>query len=56
MNIHDIQFKVPNFQQFIRGWKTRVQFMAQARNFSLSYHIQAGSEAHPVFCPVDNGV
>jgi hypothetical protein len=33
---------------------TRVQFLAEAREFSLLHSIKSGSGAHPGSCPMDN--
>jgi hypothetical protein len=33
---------------------TRVQFLAEAREFSLLHSIQSGSGTHPASCPMNN--
>jgi hypothetical protein len=37
------------------GWKVRLRFPVGTSDFSLLCCVQAGSEAHPAFLPMDTG-
>jgi hypothetical protein len=49
--------ELSQYRAYATDWKTRVLFMAEAMVgfFTLHYHIQAGSGAHPASSPMGTG-
>jgi hypothetical protein len=43
------------YEDRLRGWMARVQFLAGVRDFSLLHSIQTDSGAHPAFYPMGTG-